>query len=95
MGYDGGMLRSALVLAALAIGLGCGYRYLGPSPQICKDFIACFENTGGGPKGSLDATYGAMGTCWSTGVQQTAQTCTYECDLQLKSLKGRYPDAGC
>ena len=60
----------------------------------CKDYVACYEKTGG-TKGSLDTTYGASGTCWSTGVQTTADSCTATCKSSLAATKTSYPDAGC
>lgn len=44
---------------------------------------------------TLDSTYGANGTCWSTGVAATAESCTATCKSTTASLKTSYPDAGC
>jgi len=60
----------------------------------CKDYVACYEKTGG-TKGSLDASYGSAGTCWSTGVAATAESCTATCKSGLATLKTSFADAGC
>jgi hypothetical protein len=59
----------------------------------CKAYVTCYEATGG-TKGSLDSSYGAMGTCWST-TTAAATACTDACKSATASLKSVYPDAGC
>jgi hypothetical protein len=84
-----GVVAGLSLLTVAACGSGGG----GQSTE-CKDYIACYEKTGG-TKGSLDSTYGAMGTCWSTGVAATAESCTSTCKSSLATTKTSYPDAGC
>jgi hypothetical protein len=81
-------------IAVAMLIVACGFNGIG-DPQYCKDYIACYEKTPGAIKGSLDAKYGAMGTCWSTGVQSTADKCELECHDGLQALKAGFPDAGC
>lgn len=59
----------------------------------CKAYVTCSEATVG-PKGALDATYGTMGTCWTT-TDQAATTCRRACDLAITDLQRAFPDAGC
>jgi hypothetical protein len=66
----------------------------GPSQSAeCKAYVTCYEATGG-TKGSLDSSYGAMGTCWTT-TTAAADSCTSACKTALASLQSAYPDAGC
>lgn len=77
----------ALSLFAIACGGGPTQ-----SPE-CKAYVTCYEATGG-TKGSLDSSYGPMGTCWTT-TTAAADSCTSACKTALASLQSAYPDAGC
>jgi hypothetical protein len=61
--------------------------------RACKDYVACYEKTGGTP-GVLDSSYGPGGTCWTLN-SQTAMSCTAACTSAISSLRSAYPDAGC
>ena len=88
-----------LALFALLLFVGCGGERLclsGPCPTqsaACRDFITCFNLTGG-TSGSLDSTYGPKGTCW-TSNQNVVNACTEACTSALASEKVSFPDAGC
>lgn len=85
------ILIIAVLLALCAVGCDCGRVIMGSTE--CDAYIACFEKTGG-TKGSLDATYGASGSCWmGSGAQ--ADSCSAACKNALAMLKGANPDAGC
>ncbi|MGC4114441.1 MAG: hypothetical protein QM765_07480 [Myxococcales bacterium] len=59
----------------------------------CKKYIECYESDSvKGTKGSLDSTYGTSGTCWSTGVQTTADACTATCKSGVETYHTTYPD---
>ncbi|MBK7861887.1 MAG: hypothetical protein IPJ65_25380 [Archangiaceae bacterium] len=76
-------------MVALAVACGGG---ISQSTE-CKDYVACYKHTVGGT--TQDSVYGDMGTCWTTGVQATADSCTAACKTALESLKTSYSDAGC
>ena len=59
----------------------------------CKAYVDC-SNITVGPMPSIEAVYGAMGTCWTT-TQAAAEACTTGCKAGLAGLKVAYPDAGC
>ena len=84
-----GVVAGLSLITVAACGGGGG----GQSTE-CKDYVACYVKTGG-TASTLDSTYGAMGTCWSTGVAATAESCTATCKSTIASLKTSYPDAGC
>ena len=79
-------------IAAMSLfGIACSS---GPSQSAeCKAYVTCYEATGG-TKGSLDSSYGTMGTCWTT-TTTAADSCTAACKSAISSLKTAYPDAGC
>ena len=83
------------VVAGLSLitAAACGSSTSAQSKE-CKDYITCFEKTGG-TKGAQDTTYGPSGTCWSTGVVATADSCTAACKAANAALKTSNPDAGC
>jgi hypothetical protein len=81
------------VVAAVGVftALACGG---GPSQSTeCKDYLKCYDKTSG-TTGTLDATYGASGTCWTT-TTAYADTCTSTCKSSLATTKAAFPDAGC
>lgn len=59
----------------------------------CRSYVTCAEATGA-TKGSLDSSYGPMGTCWTT-TMEMADACTKACHTGLAALQKQYPDAGC
>ncbi len=77
---------------SLIVGAACGGG--GGQSTDCKNYVACYEKTGG-TKGSLDASFGASGTCWS--VSTTTETCNTTCKTQIDLYKsnGTGADAGC
>jgi len=87
------MILAAAAFGAVMLAVACGGGI--SQSQDCKDYITCYEKTPGATKGSLDSTYGPMGTCWSTGVQATADSCTSTCKSEISTLKTDFPDAGC
>ena len=86
-----GVVAGLSLITAAACGGGGG----GQSTE-CKNYILCYEKTGG-TKGSLDSSYGASGSCWSTGVAASAEACTTACKSANDSYKstGQGADAGC
>ncbi len=82
------------VLGALAavVLAGCNCGAAVPQAQECKDYIACFERTGGA-KGSIDSSYGPMGTCWTLAMD--GLSCASNCTIALNAARATYPDAGC
>ncbi len=82
-----GVVAAVGVLGLVACGGGAS------QSTECKDYVACYEKTGG-TKGSLDSSYGAMGTCWST-TTAAATACTDACKSATAALKSAYADAGC
>jgi hypothetical protein len=89
------MQRIAFAVAAAALSLvaiACGPGTPSQSAE-CKAYVTCYEATGG-TKGSLDSSYGTMGSCWST-TSAAADSCTSACKTALASLQSAYPDAGC
>ena len=85
------MFAAAAVLS-MAVIAACGPS-TPPQSAECKAYVTCYEKTGG-TKGSLDSSYGAMGSCWST-TTTAADACTAACKSAIASLKTAYPDAGC
>jgi len=76
------LLFAAVGLSALALGCGGG----GVSQAVeCKDYLAC-NMALGNSNSSLDASYGASGTCWST-TQAAADSCKAACVSADSSLK--------
>jgi hypothetical protein len=86
-----------VVVTAVLVALGCVACSSGGICQCqeCKDYVTCADRIGGAQASGVDATYGSMGTCWSTGVQATADACVNHCAQALPMLKAQYPDAGC
>lgn len=87
-----GVISVLTSLAAITFAAGCSPP-LDYSPAVCSRYVACFEMTGG-TKGSLDTTYGPMGSCWTT-TDAAAEACEVACKTALPSLREEYPDAGC
>ena len=85
-------LACGAVAALSVFAIACGGSAPGQSAE-CKAYVTCYENTGG-TKGSLNASYGPMGTCWTT-TQAAADSCTAACKMALTSLNPAHPDAGC
>jgi hypothetical protein len=92
------MKRLAGVLALLACGpvlalLTCGSG-LYECGQCCKDYVACAYKTGA-PPGSLDSSFGANGSCWTT--TSSADNCNAACLTGVNQFKssGIGADAGC
>lgn len=61
--------------------------------SACRDYVRCFEATGG-VKGSLDSSYGPMGTCWTT-TDFRYWECADECFDAHSARIAAFPDAGC
>ena len=55
----------------------------------CKKYVSCYDKAT--TTTSLDSTYGASGTCWTT-TQTYADTCTSACTAALPGLKTSYPN---
>jgi len=85
-------LRTVLAAITSVLLGGCNCGAGGPQAQPCKDYIACFERTGGA-KGSIDPSYGPTGTCWITPMD--AASCAANCTIALNVARTSYPDAGC
>ena len=64
-----------------------------PQNANCKAYVTCFEATGG-TKGTLDSSYGPMGSCW-TAAPERAQSCDDACVEAQNALIADFPDAGC
>ncbi len=62
-------------------------------PQSCIAYVRCYEATGG-IKGSLDSSYGPMGTCWTT-TEMRYWDCADECVALQTDRIAMHPDAGC
>ena len=84
-----GVMAVVGVFAAAACGGGGG----GQSDE-CKAYVACYYKTGG-TAGSLDSSYGASGSCWTTPTG--GESCTSACKTANASYKssGLAADAGC
>ena len=81
------------LLAVGLLGCGCYGADAGYGGGDCKAYVTCYEATGG-TRGSLDSTYGTMGTCWTT-TSQAADNCLRVCKEQLAAVAMAHPDAGC
>ena len=85
------IVLGVVAMVGVAAVVACG----GGASQSteCKDYIACYVKTGG-TASTLDSTYGAMGTCWTT-TTAAATACTDACKSATAALKSGRPDAGC
>jgi hypothetical protein len=78
-----------LTLAAL-LGVACSN---GDPPCPCRGYVWCYYATGGTP-GSIDATYGANGSCWQTSA--TSNACCAACQQSAMNFDPNVAkDAGC
>ena len=82
-----GVVAAAGIFAVVACGGGAS------QSTECKDYLVCYVKTGG-TLSTLDSTYGAMGTCWTT-TTAVATSCTDACKAATTALKSGFPDAGC
>lgn len=57
----------------------------------CRPDIGCAEQVGA-VRGSLDATYGTTGDCWT---KRPSDQCDEICRDGLELLNAAFPDAGC
>ena len=62
------------------------------SPE-CIAYLSCYGKTGG-TVSTLDTTYGASGTCWTT-TSALSKECTANCKKGVAAINDAYPDAGC
>ena len=95
-------MARALLIPLVMLWTGCGDLEAdriclnNPCPKqtrACKDYVACYYVTGG-VQGSLDATYGPGGTCWTTNAA-VIDACTSACAAGVASMRTAFPDAGC
>ena len=83
------------VLLSVVIVTACACVIGDTQSQDCKDYVACAYKTGT-PVGSLDSSYGAMGSCWST-TTAAADACITACMMSNNAFRssGAAADAGC
>jgi hypothetical protein len=81
-----------LVAMFAVVAFGCGGG--GGQPMECKKYIDCLNAVSAGSGDSIKASYGEMGTCWSTGGA-TADTCKKACvdGLAAQAMAANAPAA--
>ena len=85
------IVLGVMAVVGVSVFVACGPG-TPPQSQECKDYVACDKKTT--KTASIDTTYSAMGTCWTT-TTANADACTVGCKSGLAGLKAAYGDAGC
>ncbi|MBZ4421900.1 hypothetical protein [Myxococcus sp. RHSTA-1-4] len=85
------MRKSLSIIAVALLGtLACGGDDGPEQSAECKKYVACVNATMPEIRATVDAAYGADGTCWQT--DDSARLCTAYCTDGLTQIRGRHPD---